>query len=54
MNPFRTLVGATGAAFSTLNAGFEVARAVEARRMPPARALRRLGIDPEAFARIAR
>ncbi len=48
----RSRLGRLGSVLATVGAVFDVARAVEARRMPDAGALRTLGIDKSAFQRI--
>ena len=45
-------LGRLGWMFATVGAVLDVARAVEARRMPDAGALRTLGIDQSSFQRI--
>jgi hypothetical protein len=47
-----TTLGRLGSVFATFGAVIDVARAVEARRMPDTRDLKTLGIDQSSFQRI--
>jgi hypothetical protein len=47
-----TTLGRLGSVFATFGAVIDVARAVEARRMPDARDLKTLGIEKSSFQRI--
>jgi hypothetical protein len=47
-----TLTGRLGSMFATVGAVLDVARSIEARRMPDARALKTLGIEKSSFERI--
>lgn len=49
-----TTLGRLGSVFATFGAVIDVARAVEARRMPDARDLKTLGIEATSFQRILR
>jgi hypothetical protein len=48
----RNAFAAIGDFFDTLGSAVAVSRAVQARKMPRARDLKQLGIDPEQFATI--
>jgi hypothetical protein len=47
-----TTLGRLGSVFTTVGAVLDVARSVEARRMPDSAALKTLGIDQKSFERI--
>jgi hypothetical protein len=47
-----TLAGRLGSVFATVGAVLDVARSIEARRIPDARALKTLGIERSSFERI--
>jgi hypothetical protein len=52
MRTHMTTLGRLGSVFATFGAVIDVARAVEARRMPDARDLKTLGIEQSSFQRI--
>ena len=47
-----TSLGRLGSVFATVGAVLDVARSIEARRMPDAGALKTLGIEKSSFERI--
>lgn len=51
---FSTVLRGTRDVLATVAASVDMARAVDAGRMPQARTLARLGIDRDAFARVRR